>query len=92
MEKNVRKELDTLRTMVLNWKRSYLSYATPEGDDGFLADEFSEEISRHVSPLIRRLFETRYLSHSEACEFLDYCYAQVEEVRILVSETEEKQG
>jgi len=74
-------ELRTLEKMVLNWKSDYLGMRTPEGGDEFLADDFQEEITRHVSPFVRRLCENNHLSLSEAREFLDACYNHVEEVR-----------
>ncbi len=73
-------ELQTLERMVLNWKSNYLSMRTPEGGDEFLADDFEEEITRHVSPFVRRLHENNHLSLSEAHEFLDACYSHVEDL------------
>ena len=37
MEENVRKELETLKGMVLNWKKDYLGWAPPDGGGEFLA-------------------------------------------------------
>jgi hypothetical protein len=81
MEQNVVKELQALKTIVLNWKSNYLSMRTPEGGDEFLADDFREEITTHVSHFVRRLYENSHLSLSEAHEFLDACYSHVEELR-----------
>jgi len=86
MEQNVIKELQSLETMVLNWKSNYLSMRTPEGGDEFLADDFQEEITTHVSHFVRRLHENNHLSLSEAHEFLDVCYSHVEELRKLLIE------
>ena len=93
MEENVKKELDTIRELVLRWKKSYLGWATPDGGNDFLLEEFSEEISRHVSPLVRRLYESNHLSLSEHHEFLEDCYSQVNELRdlIKIKETETQQ-
>jgi hypothetical protein len=81
MEQNVVKELQTLERMVLNWKRDYLSMGSGDGGDGYLVDDFHEEITTHVSPFVRRLHENNHLSLSEAHEFLDACYSHVEELR-----------
>jgi hypothetical protein len=81
MEENVRQELEALEMMVLNWKRSYLGDATPEGNNDFLLHEFQEEINTYVSPYLRRLFQCEHLSHAEAEEFLNACYDQVEVLR-----------
>jgi hypothetical protein len=45
MEENVKKELDTIKEMVLRWKESYLGWATSDGGNDYLIEEFSEEIS-----------------------------------------------
>jgi hypothetical protein len=91
MEENVVKELEALKTMVLRWKRSYLGWVPDDGEGEYLLEEFREEISRHVSPFVNRLFQNDHLTWSEAQEFLNYCYSQVEEVRQAVEEANSKQ-
>jgi len=81
MEENVRQELDTLKQMLHNWKRGFLGWASPDGDNDHVLLEFTEEIQQQVYPLVSRLRETEHLSGSEAKEFLDYCYSQVEDLR-----------
>jgi hypothetical protein len=81
MEENVQKELETLKGMVLTWKKSYLEWVSPDGGDEFLAQELTQEIETHVYPYVKRLYECKYLSGPEAKEFLDYCYSQVEDLR-----------
>jgi hypothetical protein len=80
MEEMARKELEALRGMVLTWKKGHFAMAGPDGGDEFLAEEFSDEIRTHVYPYVRRLYENNYLQESEASEFLDFCYAQVEDL------------
>ena len=91
MEENVRKELETLKGMVLAWKKDYLGSAPPDGGGEFLAQEFLEEIETQVYPFVRRLYECDHFSGSEAKEFLDFCYNQVEELRDSLREAEVKQ-
>jgi hypothetical protein len=91
MEENVVKELETLKTMVLRWKRSYLGWVPDDGEGEYLLEEFREEISRHVSPFVNRLFQNDHLTWPEAQEFLNYCYNQVEEVSQAVEEAKSKQ-
>ena len=93
MEENVRKELETLKGMVLSWKREYLGWAPPDGGGEFLAQDFLEEIDSYVYPYVRRLYECNHLSGSEAKEFLDFCYSQVEDLRssLRVEEAEQSQ-
>jgi hypothetical protein len=91
MEEMVRTELEALRGMVLTWKKSYLGMADSDGGDEFLAEEFSDEIRTHVYPYVRRLYENNYLQEPEASEFLDFCYAQVEDLLTALKEAETKQ-
>ncbi len=80
MEENVRKELDTIKRMVLTWKKDYLGWAPAEGEGEHLAREFLEEVDTHVCPYVRRLYECDYLTGPEVKEFLDFCYDQVEDL------------
>ncbi len=88
MKENVKKELDTIRGIIDRWKESYLGWATPDGGNEFLIDEFSEEISTYVSPLVRRLWESNYLTQDEVHEFLEDCYSQMNELRDLIKAKE----
>lgn len=91
MEEEVRKELETLRGMVLTWKKSYLGEAPADGGGAFLAQEFLEEIETHVYPYVKRLYECNYLSQSEMREFLDFCYKEVEDLRSSLGQAEAEQ-
>jgi len=93
MEENVKKELDTIKEMVLRSRESYLGWATSDGENDYLIGEFSEEISTYVSPLVRRLHETNHLSLFEHNEFMESCYSQINELRdlIKIKEAENKQ-
>ena len=84
MKDTVRKELDTLTEMVLRWQKSYLGWATPDGGNDYLIEEFSEEISRHVAPLVRRLYESGYLNVSEHHEFMESIYNQINVLHDLI--------
>ena len=88
MEENVKKELDTIKEMVLRWQKNYLGWATSDGGNDYLIQEFSEEISTYVSPLIRRLYETSHLSLFEHNEFMESCYSQINELRDLIKKKE----
>ena len=92
MEENVIKELNTLKGMVLNWKRSFLGWASPEGDNDYVYQDFSEDIQKLVYPYVRRLYETKHLSASEAEEFMNNCYRQVEDLRDQLRDVETKQS
>jgi hypothetical protein len=92
MEENVREELDTLKQMLNNWKRGFLGWASPEGDNDHVLLEFTEEIQQQVYPLVTRLRETEHLSGLEAKEFMDYCYSQVEDLRDQLRQVENDQS
>ena len=81
MEENVIKELDTLKGILKNWKRGFLSWASPDGDNEYVLLEFQEEIQQQLYPYVTRLLEAKHLSQSEAIEFMNYCYRQVEDLR-----------
>jgi hypothetical protein len=81
MEENVRQELEVLKQMMQNWKRGYLTWASPDGDNDHVLLEFSEEIQEQVYPYVNRLREAEHLDESEAKEFMDYCYSQVNDLR-----------
>jgi len=81
MEENVRQELDVLKQMINNWKRGFMSWASPDGDDQHVLLEFTEEIQEQIYPYVTRLREAEHLSDAEAREFMDYCYSQVEDLR-----------
>ena len=92
MEENVRQELEVLKQMMQNWKRGFLSWASPEGDNQHVLLEFTEEIQEQVFPYVTRLRETEYLSAAEAKEFLDYCHSQVEDLRDQLDKVETNQS
>lgn len=88
MEENVRKELETLKGMVLRWKREYLGWAPADGGGEFLASELLEEIDLCVYPYVKRLYECNYLNGPELREFLDFCDNEVQDLRNALSEAE----
>ncbi|MBU1161876.1 MAG: hypothetical protein KKF96_04890 [Proteobacteria bacterium] len=88
MEENVIKELDTLKGMLNNWKRGFLSWASPDGDNEYVLLEFREEIDQQLYPYVTRLLEAKHLSQSEAQEFMLYCYGQVEDLRDQLNKVE----
>jgi len=81
MDDAVRRELETLKGMVLNWKQGYLGWAPPGGGCGFLAEDLRDEIENCLYPYVRRMFECAYLSASEVRDFLEECMREVEDLR-----------
>ncbi len=81
MHEAVREELNSIRQMVLTWKDSYSRMAAHDGEDVYLVEEFVEEIEMHVYPYIRRMFQCSHIDAGEAGEFMNFCAAQVKELR-----------
>ena len=92
MEENVRRELEVLKQMMNNWKRGFLLWASPDGDNQHVLVEFTEEIQEQIYPYVTRLRETENLNHAEAQEFMDYCYSQVDDLRDRLREVEPDQS
>jgi hypothetical protein len=92
MEDNVRKELEVLMGMLNNWKTSFLSWASPDGENEHVLLEFKEEIQTNLYPYVRRLYETNHLTSSEATEFMVYCFGQVEVLRDQLRQVETSQS
>ncbi|HEC31003.1 MAG: hypothetical protein DRG59_11070 [Deltaproteobacteria bacterium] len=93
MHEKVRKELDALRGMVLNWKESYRGYASPEGGNEFLVEEYLEEIEMYIYPYVRRMYECQHLTQDEARDFMNFCYDNVKDLRnALVDSDSERFG
>jgi hypothetical protein len=88
MEENVRHELEVLKEMMNNWKRGFMSWASPDGDNDHVLLEFTEEIQEQIYPYVTRLLQTEHLNDAEAREFMDYCYSQVEDLRNQLQEVE----
>ena len=92
MEDNVHKEIEALKGMVFNWKRGFLGWASPRGDNEYVIHEFTDEIQQQVYPYVRRMFEIGHLTDSEAKEFMNFCYSQVEDLRRQLEEIETSHG
>ncbi len=92
MEDHVREELDSIRRMVLTWKKDYLGSAPADGDGEYLAREFLAEVEEHVYPYVKRLHDCNYLTGPEAREFLDLCYEEVEDLANSMGKIEREEG
>ena len=92
MKENVIKELNNLKGMMLNWKKGFLSWASPDADNDYVCQDFTEDIQNIVYPYVRRLYETKHISDFEAKEFMDYCYSQVADLRNQLRDVETKQS
>jgi len=88
MEDAIRRELDAIGAMVSTWQRKYLEWATADGNNEFLVEEFMEEVDTYVLPFVRRMTQVDQISLPEATEFLNRCYGQVLDLRTSIKELE----
>lgn len=79
-------ELGKLKNMVLTWKASYIGIAEDGGGGEFLAFELLEEIEQYVYPFVRRMKVCRQITETQASEFLNFCYAQVQDLKAFLQE------
>ncbi len=75
-----RRELETLRKMVLTWKNSYIQWAPSDGEGDFLVDDFLGEIEECMYPYLRRLYICNYITEQDLREFMEFCYGQAREL------------
>lgn len=91
MEPAIRKELDAIGAMVSTWHKKYLEWATADGNNEFLVEEFMEEVDMYVLPFVRRMTQVEHLTLREADEFLNGCYGQVADLQSSITELERSQ-
>lgn len=77
MEPNVAKEVENLKQMMINWKKSFLVWVEPAGGNTFIIIEFNDEIQTHFYPYVTRLLETENLTEPEARALMDFAYGQI---------------
>ena len=77
MDPAVRKELDTMLGMVVNWREDKMRMAGGENGWDFLAKDLTEEIEEHIYPYVRRMLECNYITVTELSDFLNLCFAEV---------------
>ncbi len=80
MDEAGRRELETLKKMVLTWKNSYLQWAPSDGEGDFLVDDFVGEIEEYMYPYLRRLCVCNYITEQDLKEFMEFCYGQAQEL------------
>lgn len=84
MDKKTEKEIKDLKEILNNWKRGFISWATPDGGNEFIIEEFLEEIHQQLFPHVNRLFEMKHLTLEEAKDFRDYCFNEVNNLAKLI--------
>ena len=89
MEDLVRKEVETLKLMMSNWRRGFLTWHEPGVSNDYILKEFHEEITEQLLPHVSRLLEMEHITNLEATELMDHCYG---EIAVLKKELEDLDG
>ena len=84
MEENRKKGTRYHQTDGAQMAKELSGMGNPGRGNDYLIEEFSEEISMHVSHLVRRLYENKFLSLSEHHEFMESCYNQINVLHDLI--------
>ncbi len=88
MDEDVKRELDSLRTMVLAWKESYVKLAGEEGGGEYLVKEYSAEIDEFVFPYVYKIMKLGGMELWELQDFMNFCQHQTQELREALMEME----
>lgn len=81
MDAIARKELDTLKLMISNWKRGYMGLLTGENDEPLLEDFIEDIDTIHLYPYVYALLKNEHITRSELNEFMTECYQYVIEFK-----------
>ena len=93
MEDNVRKELDTIKSMVNNWKNGYIGLMTGDPSDKYLVDDFLEELNvTYVYPYACRLRDAMHITSEELSIFMGECYEYVFELKDIIEKAGKNDG
>ena len=82
MDEDVKKELESLKTMVLAWKESYVKLAVEEGGGSeYLVQEYSAEIEEMVFPYVYKIMRLGGMDPWELQDFMNFCQHQTRKLR-----------
>ena len=77
MEDLVRKEVETLKLMMSNWRRGFKTWHEPGVSNDYILLEFHEEITDQLHPYVSKLLHSEHLTNQEATELMDHCYGEI---------------
>ena len=81
MDPLVVKEFESLKQMMLNWRKGFLTWVESGTDNDYILREFFDDITNHLFPYVTSLLNAKHLTQKEATELMDYCYGEVEALR-----------
>lgn len=82
MTTDMKREVNDLMQMAVNWRRGYEGWLTPDDDNDYVYREFIEEMQTHLMPYLNRLREEGYLSDSDSTAMVNFYLEQVELLKI----------
>lgn len=89
MDEDVKRELESLKTMVVAWKESYMKLALEEGGDStYLVREYDAEIEEFVFPYVHKIMKLGGMEIDELETFMGFCQAQTRELHEALTESE----
>ena len=81
MDDITHKECETLRLMMQNWRRGFLTWVEPGVESDYILREFKEEITDQLMPYVYRLIESKHLTLAEATELMNGCFEEVDRLK-----------
>ncbi len=89
MDEDVKRELESLKTMVLAWKESYMKLALEEGGGSeYLLKEYDAEVEEFVFPYVYKIMRLGGMEAWELQDFMSFCQAQSQELHEALTEME----
>ncbi len=92
MDEDVRKELESLKCMIVAWKESYIKRAYEEGEGcAYLLREYVGEIDEMVYPYVYKIYKLGGMEREDLDSFMDFCQAQAIEFLEVLNEMHQKE-
>ncbi|MGB9668501.1 MAG: hypothetical protein ACPLSJ_02910 [Thermosulfidibacteraceae bacterium] len=80
-KERVLRELEDVKSMVAEWKKSYMRIVEEYGPYDLAVNEFWMEIEEYVLPWLDRMFAVGFIDENEYEDTIRYFVALVEELR-----------
>lgn len=92
MDEDVKRELESLKTMVVAWRESYEKLALEEGGNCmYLVKEYAAEIEEFVFPYVYKIMKLGGMEMDELESFMGFCQAQTRELHEALTDISEKE-
>ena len=84
MKENVKTELNTLITILQNWKKCDIKHADPGGGNEWIYEEFVEKVSTWMMPYVTALRREEHLDSTEIEYFMERISGEISDMRRLL--------